>query len=87
MCRYARESCARRFIIGTEEGLLHRLRKDSPEKQFFLAYEGAVCPNMKLNTLDRLYASLKEEKYQVMVPASIARKARKALERMFALRS
>jgi quinolinate synthase len=87
MCRYARESCARRFIIGTEEGLLHRLRKDNPEKQFFLAYEGAVCPNMKLNTLDRLYAALKEERYQVTVPASIARKARKALERMFALRS
>jgi quinolinate synthase len=87
MCRYARESSARRFIVGTEEGLLHRLRKDNPEKQFFLAYEGAVCPNMKLNTLDRLYAALKEEKYQVMVPASIARKARKALERMFALRN
>jgi quinolinate synthase len=87
MCRYARESSARKFIIGTEEGLLHRLRKDNPEKQFFLAYEGAVCPNMKLNTLDRLYAALKEEKYQVMVPASIARKARKALERMFALRN
>jgi quinolinate synthase len=85
MCRYARESRAERFIIGTEEGLLHRLRKDSPDKEFFLAYEGAVCPNMKLNTLDRLYAALKEEKYRVMVPGSVAKKARKALERMFAV--
>jgi quinolinate synthase len=87
MCHYARESSARRFIIGTEEGLLHRLRKDNPEKQFFLAYEGAVCPNMKLNTLDRLYTALKEEKYQVRVPESIAKKARIALEKMFAVRN
>lgn len=87
MCRYARESNARRFIIGTEEGLLHRLRKDNPEKQFFLAYEGAICPNMKLNTLDRLYVALKEEKHEVRVPEPIARKARKALERMLALKT
>jgi quinolinate synthase len=86
MCRYARESSARRFIVGTEEGILHRLRKDSPGKEFFLAYEGAVCPNMKLNTLSRIYASLKEEKYAITVPKPIASKARRALERMFALK-
>jgi quinolinate synthase len=86
MCRYARESSARRFIVGTEEGILHRLRKDNPGKEFFLAYEGAVCPNMKLNTLDRVYASLKEEKYAITVPKSIASKSRRALERMFALK-
>ena len=87
MCRYARESSARRFIIGTEEGLLHRLRRDNPGKEFLLAYEGAVCPNMKLNTLDRLHAALREEKYEVRVPESIARRARKALERMLALKT
>jgi quinolinate synthase len=87
MCRHARESSARRFIVGTEEGILHRLRKDNPEKEFFLAYDGAVCPNMKLNTLDRIYASLKEEKYPITVPEPIATKARRALERMFALKS
>ena len=87
MCRYAKESRARTFIVGTEEGLLHRLRKDNPEKQFVLAYEGAVCPNMKLNTLDRLYASLKEEKHLVTVPQPIAKKARKALEKMLELNS
>jgi quinolinate synthase len=85
MCRYARESNARRFIVGTEEGLLHRLRKDNPGKQFMLAYEGALCPNMKLNTLSRLYSSLKEEKYVITVPEPVAKKARKALEGMFAL--
>lgn len=83
MCRYAKESKAKRFIVGTEEGLLHRLRKENPDKEFILAYPEAICPNMKLNTLERLYASLKEEKYVVTVPEAIAKQARKALERMF----
>jgi quinolinate synthase len=83
MCRHAKESNAREFVVATEEGLLHRLRKENPEKQFFVAYDGAVCPNMKLTTLDRLYLSLRDEKYVVRVPERTARKARKALERMF----
>lgn len=87
MCRYARESKAKTFVVGTEDGLLHRLRKENPGKQFILAYPEAICPNMKLNTLDRLYQSLKEEKYVVTVPESIAEKARRALERMFELAS
>jgi quinolinate synthase len=85
MCRYARESQAKTFIVATEEGLLHRLRKENPDKSFILAYEGAVCPNMKLNTLERIYMALKEEKHVVTVPESVASKARKALEKMFEL--
>jgi len=83
MFKYAKESNAKTFIVGTEEGLLHRLRKENPEKKFVLAYEEGVCPTMKLTTLERLYASLKEEKYVVTVPEAIAERARKALERMF----
>lgn len=83
MCRYAAESQAKTFIVGTEEGLLHRLRKNNPNKEFILAYDGAVCPNMKLNTLDRLYAALRDEKHLITVPEPVAKKARKALERMF----
>jgi quinolinate synthase len=83
MLKYAKESNAKTFIVGTEEGLLHRLRKENPEKKFVLAYEEGVCPTMKLTTLERLYASLKEEKYVVTVPETIAKRARKALERMF----
>jgi len=83
MCRYAKESHAKHFIVGTEEGILHRLRKENPTKNFYLAYEGAVCPNMKLTTLDRLYTALKEEKHVVKVPESVAKKARASLERMF----
>jgi len=86
MCRYATESGAKTFIVATEEGLLHRLSKDNPGKRFILAYEEAVCPNMKLNTLERLYMALKEEKHAVTVPEPIAKKARKALERMFELK-
>jgi quinolinate synthase len=87
MCRYAQESKAKIIIVGTEEGLLHRLGKENPGKRFILAYEGAVCPNMKLTTLDRLYAALKEEKHAVRVPEPVARKARIALERMFEVKS
>jgi quinolinate synthase len=83
MCCYAKDSSAKEFIVGTEEGILHRLRKENPEKNFYLAYEGAICPNMKLTTLDRLYSALKEEKHVVRVPEAVARKARTSLERMF----
>jgi quinolinate synthase len=83
MCRYAKESNAKNFIVGTEEGILHRLHKENPEKNFYLAYEDAICPNMKLTTLDRLYIALKEEKNVVKVPEAVAKKARASLERMF----
>jgi len=87
MCQYARETPAKTIIVGTEEGLLHRLRKENPEKQFIIAYADAVCPNMKLTTLDRVYTSLKNEKYVVRVPDSIAKKARIALEHMFQVKN
>ncbi len=82
ICRYARESSAKKYIIGTENGLIHRLKKENLGKEFIPAYEGAICPNMKSNTLHRIYLSLKEEKYPVTVSAPIAEKARRALERM-----
>jgi quinolinate synthase len=86
MCRYAKECEAETLIVGTEIGILHRLRKENPRKMFLGAYEEAVCPNMKLNTLDRIYTALKEEKYKITVPEPIAKHARKALERMFELK-
>lgn len=86
MCKYAKESQASTIIVGTEEGLLHRLRNENPTKRFVSAYPEAVCPNMKLNTLDRLYTAIKEEKHVVTVPKPVADKARKALERMLELK-
>ena len=85
MCRYARESSAREYIIATEVGLIHRLGKENPGKEFIPAYDGAICPNMKLNTLERVYLSLKEEQHPITVPNVVAKKARRALEKMFSI--
>jgi quinolinate synthase len=85
MCNYVKENSAKTFIVGTEEGLLHRLKKENPTKEFILAYPEAVCPNMKLNTLERIYTALKDEKHVVKVPDSVATLARKSLEKMFEL--
>jgi len=85
MCRYAKQLTSKEFIIGTESGIIHRLRKENPDREFFLAYDGAICPNMKLNTLERLYVALKEERHPVIVSKPVMKKARKALENMFSL--
>ncbi len=87
MCRYAGQSSAREHIIATEVGLIHRLRKENPGREFIPAYDEAICPNMKLNTLERVYLSLKEEIHPITVPNAVAKKARKALEKMFSLLS
>jgi quinolinate synthase len=85
ICRYANTSSTKKFIIGTEVGILHKLRKENPDKQFFPAYGGAICNAMKLTTLERLYKSLKEEQKAVIVQKSVIKKASKALNRMFTL--
>ncbi len=87
MCRYAKESKAKEFIVGTEEGILHRLQKENPGKKFYVAYDRAVCPNMKLTTLEKVYNALKEEKNIVEVPEAVAKKAKSSLERMFKVKS
>jgi quinolinate synthase len=87
MCSYVKESNAKEFIVGTEEGLLHRLRKENPQKIFIMAYDNAICPNMKLNTLDRIYASLKLEQHLIEIPEKVAKKARVSLEKMFEVKS
>lgn len=82
--RYAREAIkAKTFIIGTEEGILHRLKKENTNKHFILAHKRGLCPSMKRNTLEDVFLSLKEERYSVTVPKSVAFNARLALEKMF----
>jgi len=83
MCTHAKNSNAGKFIIATELGILHRLERENPDKTFVPAYEGAWCVNMKLNTLQRIYLALKEDRYRAEVPRDIARKAKAPLERMF----
>lgn len=87
MCKYAKNASSHKLIVATEVGLLHRLKKENPNKEFLAAYEGAVCPNMKLNTLERIYYALKTEQTQVTVLPAVANKARKALEKMYTLLS
>lgn len=79
---YCAQSNAREFIIGTEIGLLHRLRKTHPDKSFYPASTIADCPNMKLSTLTKLRWCLEDLSGEVTVPEEIANKARLPIERM-----
>src|SRR5438094_5495745 len=85
MMRRARYSDARKFVVATETGVLHRLRRANPEKQFLAAAESAECRYMKMITLEKLRDSLRDEKYEVTVPEGIAVRARQAVERMLAI--
>ena len=82
MCRYIKESKATEFIIGTEIGILHRLKKENPGKLFHPVSERATCPNMKLTTLEKVLWSLEEMGFEVTVPQDIMNNARTCLRRM-----
>ena len=84
---YAAASPAKKFLIGTEMGVLWKLRKDSPDKTFYLLAPGMVCPNMKKITLRSVRDALAETKYRIEVPGAVADGARRALERMLAVRA
>ena len=82
MCRYIKESKATEFIIGTEIGILHRLKKENPGKLFHPVSERATCPNMKLTTLEKIFWALEEMQYEVKVPPEIIAKAKRSLQIM-----
>jgi len=82
MVRWAREAQAREIIVGTEVGLIHRLKKDSPEKTFIPISMLTTCPNMKRITLEKVLWELEDMRHPVEVPEDIATKARRAIERM-----
>ena len=85
MIRYARESKAKELIIGTETGIIYRLQKENPGKTFIPATEKAVCPNMKLITLEKVLWALQEMQHRITVPEGIRVKALSAVEKMLAL--
>ena len=85
MMRRARVSPARRFVVATETGVLHRLRRDNPTKEFLAASEAAECRYMKQITLTNLRDSLRDLKHDVIVPPAIANRARRAIDRMLAI--
>lgn len=82
MVKFARESSHKKFIIGTEEGILYRLRKENPDKRFYTAGSAKMCWNMKINTLEDVYLSLKENRHRIEVEAGILKRAKSALDRM-----
>ena len=73
------------FIVATEVGILHRLRRENPTKTFYAANERAVCAFMKVTTLDKVLAALTNMQHRITVPADIAKRARRAIERMVAI--
>jgi quinolinate synthase len=85
MLTYCRESDAREFIIGTETGMLHPLRKENPDKTFYPVSALADCPNMKLNTIEKMVWALEDGGFEVTVDADTAAKARRCIDRMLAI--
>jgi len=85
MVRLARTSPREEFVVATETGILHRLRREAPEKRFYAMSEKAVCRYMKLITLEKVRDSLRDMRHEVTVPADVADRARTAIERMVAI--
>ena len=86
MLRFASSSEAKEFIVGTEVGLMHRLKKENPGKVFHPLRKDMICPNMKKTTLNSILRALKEMKNVIKVPEEIRVPARRALDRMLDLR-
>ncbi|MCL0069495.1 quinolinate synthase NadA [Dehalococcoidia bacterium] len=82
ICRYAGRDDVRELIVGTEMGIIHRLRKENRGKRFIPISEQAVCPDMKLITLEKILWSLEEMAPEVKVPEEIRLRARAAVDRM-----
>jgi quinolinate synthase len=82
MLRYARTSDAGEFIVGTEIGLMHRLKKENPNKAFYPLRKDMICPNMKKTTLQSVLRTLRELRHRIIVCEEIRVSAKKALDRM-----
>ena len=85
MMNHVSKSDSQQFVVATETGILYRMRQQNPEKTFIPASENAECEYMKMITLDKVYRSLYDEKYEVNVPKKIADKARLSIERMLSI--
>jgi quinolinate synthase len=85
MYDYCRTSPAKRFIIGTEAGILYRLKQENPDKEFIIASPALICPNMKLTSLEDILAALETMQPVVTVAEEIRIPAKRALDRMLAI--
>ncbi len=85
MLNHASESDAEEFVVATETGILHRMRKENPGKKFYPANENSVCEYMKMITLEKLYDALKYDQYEVKVDDELAERAHLPIERMLSI--
>ena len=85
MISYAQESDAKEFIICTELGMLHRLKKENPTKEFIPGNPSAICPNMKLTTIEKILWSLERMEFKIDVEEKTRVQALKSIERMLSL--
>lgn len=76
------KSDAKTFIIATEKGVVDRLKRDYPEKEFILIKDNIICPNMKWHTLEDIYNALENEQHEIDVDKEIAQKALRCIDRM-----
>ena len=87
MLKYTVNDDAQKFIVATETGILHQMKKESPEKEFIIVPTDETCscndcPYMKLNTMQKLYLCLKNEMPEIIMDEELMDKARKPIERM-----
>lgn len=80
--KFAAQSDKKEFIIATEKGVVDRLKRDYPEKEFYLIKDSVICPNMKWHTLTDIYNALAREEHEITVDTEIASKALKCIDRM-----
>ncbi|MBI3593125.1 MAG: quinolinate synthase [Nitrospirae bacterium] len=86
MLRFAKSSDAKEFIVGTETGLMHRLKKENPDKIFYPLRKDMICPNMKKTTLNSVLSALKEMKNVIKISEEIRIPAKRALDRMLEIK-
>ena len=85
MVKFVQQTDKKKIIVGTEKGMIHKLKSVAPDIEYILASDSFICPNMKKINLQKLRAALESEKTIVTVEAGVREKARKALDRMLEL--
>ena len=86
MLKYVRESSAKSFVIGTESGIIHRLRKENPDKEFIALAPAPRCPNMKKLSLESILKALENMQTPVELPPALIERARLPIDRMLAVK-
>ena len=85
MVKFVKETKAKKIIVGTEVGMIHRLKKEAPHIEYISASKSFICPNMKKINLDVLLRALEKEEAVITVKETIAERARKTLDKMLEL--